>query len=374
MILFAGITLIINQGMVGFANNPDLQKARDKRVAIQEKMIAKSNRAQELQLMMDQCQVKVEEIQKEVEPLEKEYRKALDQWKEVDEVFKKRIVRMYKNGETGYLACLLTAPSIQEFLRRLMLVRLITKQDFHVMYNLKVAALKVENRKKAYDDRIKEQMKYIEQAQKAYLRLQEGLNEDRKGLDAVQCIEEAHQDELIKINLKEWTSGKLRFPYVQQMIYPTSGTRETSGYGPRRQPISGGTRWHEGLDFAGPIGTPVYAPADGVVVSSKASGGYGWLITIYHGEYKGKSVFTRYAHSYPRQVQIVVGQQVYAGKTQLTSIGNLGFSTGPHLHFEVRYGHGDNPPSDNPKNWLRKKGIPNLNTNRPRPAPSRRIA
>lgn len=354
LVFLLGTTLLINQSIISLATSGDLQKAREQKKQLQEKMIEKSSKAEEHQQKIAKCQRKIEEIEMTVEPLEREYRQTLDKLKEVDVLFKNRISSIYKKGETSYLASLLTAPSIQEFLRRLMVIRLITKQDFHIVDKRRKVLMEVAEKKKVYDERINEQQKYIDEAKKAYLELQKELNKDREGLEAVKCIEEEHQDELIRINLEEWKSGKLRFPYVGPLEHPAKGTAKTSGYGYRTQPITGGTRKHEGIDFAGPQGTPVYAAADGVVVSSRASSGYGWLITIYHGEYHGESLFTRYAHSYSDQVKVVVGQQVYAGKTWITSVGSNGFSTGPHLHFEVRLGKGDNPPSVNPENWLRR--------------------
>jgi murein DD-endopeptidase MepM/ murein hydrolase activator NlpD len=128
--------------------------------------------------------------------------------------------------------------------------------------------------------------------------------------------------------------------------------RKTSPYGYRSDPFTRSGCFHNGIDFAAPYDTPVYAVADGVVVESRASGGYGWLVTIYHGEYNGKSVFSQYAHAYPHQIKVVVGQQVYGGKTIIQLMGSNGRSTGVHVHVIVRYGTGNNPPTDNPENWF----------------------
>jgi murein DD-endopeptidase MepM/ murein hydrolase activator NlpD len=99
--------------------------------------------------------------------------------------------------------------------------------------------------------------------------------------------------------------------------------RFTSGFGPRWG------RLHAGTDFAGPIGTPIYATADGVVTDAGWSSGYGRLIKIRH-EF---GIETRYAHL--NSMDVRVGQRVSRGD-RIGAMGNSGRSTGPHLHYEVR--------------------------------------
>ncbi|KQI73108.1 peptidase M23 [Loktanella sp. 5RATIMAR09] len=99
--------------------------------------------------------------------------------------------------------------------------------------------------------------------------------------------------------------------------------RYTSGFGPRWG------RLHAGTDFAGPIGTPIYATADGVITHAGWSSGYGRLIKIRHDF----GIETRYAHLNAMDVR--VGQRVSRGE-RIGAMGNSGRSTGPHLHYEVR--------------------------------------
>jgi murein DD-endopeptidase MepM/ murein hydrolase activator NlpD len=104
-----------------------------------------------------------------------------------------------------------------------------------------------------------------------------------------------------------------------------SNYRFTSGFGQRWG------RLHAGTDFAGPIGTPIYATADGVVTFAGWSSGYGRLIKIQH-EF---GIETRYAHQ--SRLRVSVGQRVSRGQ-RIGDMGNSGRSTGPHLHYEVRVG------------------------------------
>ncbi len=110
--------------------------------------------------------------------------------------------------------------------------------------------------------------------------------------------------------------------YFNGYIWPTRGTI-TSGYGWRWG------RMHRGVDVAGPVGTPVVAAAPGVVEQAGwNSGGYGNLVEIRHPD----GSMTRYAHN--NRLNVSTGQTVSQGQ-QISEMGSTGYSTGPHLHFEV---------------------------------------
>lgn len=105
-------------------------------------------------------------------------------------------------------------------------------------------------------------------------------------------------------------------------VWPTRGTF-TSGYGWRWG------RMHRGIDIAGPVGTPIVAAASGVVVRSGwNSGGYGNVVDIRHPD----GSMTRYAHN--SRLLVREGQQVRQGQS-IAHMGSTGYSTGPHLHFEI---------------------------------------
>ncbi len=104
----------------------------------------------------------------------------------------------------------------------------------------------------------------------------------------------------------------------------------TSGYGVRSDPFRGSAAMHAGIDLAGPLGTPIYATADGVVGRSEwNSGGYGNLVELDHGQ----GIQTRYGHLSRRMVE--PGQRVRRGQL-IGLMGSTGRSTGSHLHYEVR--------------------------------------
>jgi murein DD-endopeptidase MepM/ murein hydrolase activator NlpD len=102
-----------------------------------------------------------------------------------------------------------------------------------------------------------------------------------------------------------------------------------SVFGPRLHPIFGNVRMHNGLDYGGSSGDEIYAAAAGVVVMAEARGGYGNVVVIDHGGQWG----TLYAHQ--SRLLVVPGQQVARGEV-VGWVGSTGYSTGPHLHFELR--------------------------------------
>ena len=113
-------------------------------------------------------------------------------------------------------------------------------------------------------------------------------------------------------------------------LQPISNARIGSPFGLRTDPILGVSAMHEGMDFSAPSGTRVVAAAGGVVTMAERHSAYGNLVEIDHGN----DFSSRYAHL--SQIDVVVGQIVKRGQAIALS-GNTGRSTGPHLHFEVRY-------------------------------------
>ena len=110
----------------------------------------------------------------------------------------------------------------------------------------------------------------------------------------------------------------------------------SSGYGYRVDPIYGASKFHEGLDFAASTGTDVFATGEGVVKVAGREAGYGNCIDIDHGY----NYLTRYAHL--SEILVKPGEEVKRGQL-IGKVGSTGKSTGPHLHYEVRY-------KDNPQN------------------------
>ena len=113
---------------------------------------------------------------------------------------------------------------------------------------------------------------------------------------------------------------------------PLDGARISSNFGMRKHPISGFNKMHKGVDFAAPIGTPIYAGGNGVIEYVGRNGGYGKYIRIRHNNgYK-----TAYAHLSNYKKGISKGVRVNQGEI-IGYVGSTGNSTGPHLHYEILF-------------------------------------
>ncbi len=111
----------------------------------------------------------------------------------------------------------------------------------------------------------------------------------------------------------------------------------SSKYGNRTDPFNGRRAWHNGVDFAGKLGSEVVAVASGVVTWSDKRSGYGLMVEINHGG----GYVTRYAHC--KENLVGVGEVVKKGQA-IALMGSSGRSTGPHVHFEVyKNGKPENP-------------------------------
>lgn len=152
---------------------------------------------------------------------------------------------------------------------------------------------------------------------------QDRVNEILAGLDRINLYRIAAE----KAPFAEPVRGNVRF---------------TSGFGQRRNPVTGRMAMHSGVDFAGPSGTPILSTSDGVVVRAGWYGGYGNAVVIRHAF----GIETLYAHL--SRVDVKEGQSVSRGD-RIGGMGTTGQSTGVHLHYEVRIG-GD---AVNPMTYIR---------------------
>lgn len=130
---------------------------------------------------------------------------------------------------------------------------------------------------------------------------------------------------MLDLVLTERTGLEASLPTFAPVEYPYT----SSSFGWRQNPVTGRHSMHEGLDFAAPRGTPIYAASGGVVTEARYLAGYGKTVEISHGN----GLVTRYAHA--SSINVKLGDVVEQGD-MIARVGSTGRSTGPHLHFEVR--------------------------------------
>jgi murein DD-endopeptidase MepM/ murein hydrolase activator NlpD len=135
-----------------------------------------------------------------------------------------------------------------------------------------------------------------------------------------------------------WFDGNGRSTVRSLMRTPVDGARISSTFGMREHPILGFTKMHNGVDFAAPIGTPIYAAGDGVVQHAEMKALNGNYVDIQHAN----GWHTLYLHLNAFSPGVAAGARVRQGQ-EIGQVGITGRSTGPHLHYEV---HVDNAPVD----------------------------
>jgi len=165
---------------------------------------------------------------------------------------------------------------------------------------------------------------------------------------------------LLEAQLFEMTVKKKAMPTMM----PVNSPYNASSFGYRIDPFTGQQAMHEGIDFMADTGTPVVAAAGGVVQFAGFHPQYGYMIDIDHGN----DLVTRYAHL--SKVHVKEGDLIQRGR-RIAESGTTGRSTGPHLHFEVRFrGAAQNPMkfllANNPQVPLAKAGTALIKAKAPR--------
>ncbi len=235
---------------------------------------------------------------------------------------------------------------LEEQLTRLKLVEEQVKKDLKEVQELK-------NEKKvkkltpppSVPQKTSEKTEDLEPNRKALLRQDEVsiLERERPKLvsrlymELMDLSKEAFQRERTLKDLKEFLQAQKSVLLSIPSLWPVYG-RITSSFGEERfSPSSGGTRPHMGIDISAPTGTPVVAPADGIVLSAGREAEYGLRVCVDHGH----GFTTMYGHL--KEMQVKPGDRVKKGQV-LGTVGTTGNTTGPHLHYEVRiHGRPANP-------------------------------
>lgn len=271
--------------------------------------------------------------------------------KDNDALFRKRLRSMYMNSDDNYVTILLSAQSLDEYLSKKNLVQKIAQRDKKLIESIetevdKIVTLKssleqlkanqVDNKNKLSNQK-NEVAKLKSEQENQFNILKNDIEKAKKSLAKLEKDSKNLGAQILKLqsNTRKFVGGKLGWPLPGHY-------RISSGYGRRKHPIFKVSRLHSGIDIPAPSGTTIVAAASGTVIFSGRYAGYGNLILVDHG---GKIV-TGYAHC--SRLLKSKGAKVSKGQA-IAKVGSTGFSTGPHLHFEVR----KNGNFTNPTGWLR---------------------
>ncbi|WP_296976855.1 murein hydrolase activator EnvC [Thermobacillus sp. ZCTH02-B1] len=283
-----------------------------------------------------------------------ELEEAQTRIEERSELLDARVRLMYTSGFVSYLDVLLSATSFSDFLDRLDSLQSILAQDKALLEAHRADKALIEEKKARIERELAELRELYSQKEDYYNQLVEKekekevmileynrkIEELEQRAEELEEISEEQEKLMMELARKEkaaieaekkkknkvyYTGGKLGMP-IRDYKYVSSK------FGPRTHPITGEKgKQHNGIDFAAPAGTDIYAAESGTVIVAQRMSGYGNTVIIDHGN----GLWTLYAHIRNGGILVKAGDEVKKGQ-KIAEVGSTGNSTGPHLHFEVR--------------------------------------
>ena len=316
---------------------------------VEGKLLNSLSELNELNTSMAEAKSDIDKINLSIAANEMKIEEIEEQLQEKTGLLNMRIAEMYKTNNRNFIDVLLEAEDFIDFVTRFKLMNLLLKQDVELiqeikdkkaeLLNLNQTLLEFRELQESERSRIEELVSLSEEKNREiaeiYNEKLDLFSQAKANKDALIAMENqlsAREAEITNI-LQTYDYGVAP---AGKLLWPTNG-KISSGFGYRTSRTTGRTRFHQGIDLYAPLGTPVIAADSGQVLKAEYHGGYGLAILVYHGG----GVATYYAHL--SGVNVNVGQYVQAGQI-IGQVGNTGFTTGYHLHFEVRIkGEAKNP-------------------------------
>ena len=349
----------------------ELEEKQQQLNSVQQQIEAQQRKAELARRKEQSIAEQLRAIQQELDTAEDEYETVNDQLENTEQHIKanvelsnrltkklevqtktlhRRSRDIYKNGQVNYLDVLLGAKDFNDFVGRMDILKKILAYDNALIQGTKADR---ETLRKAKEQLEADRAKIVELRKLAAAKREQVAErrQERRGvLNAAtyerETAERAYR-ELIETSrqieqmIKRIQSGEKNIGgSTGTMTWPAEG-EITSPFGWRVHPIFGTQRLHTGIDIGADYGDAIRAADGGVVIHADWMGGYGNAVIIDHGN----GISTLYAHN--SQLLVDEGQTVAKGQT-VARCGSTGYSTGPHLHFEVR----QNGSPVNPLNYL----------------------
>ena len=292
-------------------------------------------------------------IKSKLTDIETELASAVSDYNKTLVHVRQRIKNIYKHHRKNLFELIITSSDINELMDNIYFQNVITRSDKHSLYNVRKNAQRIAQiryQQEMEKRRLANSIQDINSKQQA-IQAAIGKNEELiRKLRTDRLTYERTERELAKqsksltgmINRSTASSNDMKV--VGGFIKPIAGPI-TSPYGYRIHPIFKSRTFHSGVDIGGPFNGAVKASNAGKVIYTGWYGGYGKVVIIDHGLYNGAKITTLYAHLN----SWCVSQGQYVSKGQIIAReGTTGYSTGPHVHFEVRI----NGKTTNPLSYI----------------------
>ncbi|MCL2355303.1 MAG: peptidoglycan DD-metalloendopeptidase family protein [Oscillospiraceae bacterium] len=289
-----------------------------------------------LNLQLDRISTEIEEIEEALDRIETNYSLQRN-------AFQQRVVAQYEAGETRYLEVILSSRTVPELVSNFFLISEIAQYDADLLDTLDRQKIAISQIRETLEQRREdlrdlsdyERRKIVSLENTRVIRndyarlLTDEEREVQAQIDTFRLALNAVENEIAFLSMESLERIESEF-VGGAFAWPTPGNYIiTSRFGIRIHPIFRYSRMHSGLDIGAPMRAPVVAANDGVVITSRYLVGYGNTVMIDHGG----GVVTLYAHG--SELIAEVGDIVRRGQL-IMRVGSTGWSTGPHLHFEIR--------------------------------------
>ena len=287
-----------------------------------------------------QLKYKMDNLESSIIELEEELKNAQINFDKQQKLLEERLIAIYEAGETRFLDVLLQSKSLSDFISNVYLISEIIKYDNELLESVELEKISIETRKKTLESQQEQLKEARNSSEETEIMLANLKTVKNKYVSQLTLKEQELQTTIEQYNneIKEIESEILRLTYLNMdsdysggiMAWPAPGyTTITSPFGMRLHPIFKVQRFHSGVDIGVPTGGRIIAANDGVVIKTTYTDAFGYMVMIDHGG----GIITVYAHA--SEIVAELGQEVKKGDTVIKA-GSTGWSTGPHLHFEVR--------------------------------------
>ena len=311
---------------------------------------------------------KINNLNTQITEAENKINEKQENYDKQQELLEKRLVATYESGETSFLDVLLSSRSLTDLISNYYMISEIAEADMNLMESIENEKKEIEEAKttleqskqeldnsKTEKESMSQQLQvtknqksqYVSQLSQEEQDLQEEIDQltqdNQKILNDIRVAQEKYRKQLEELANKNQSNsnsgGTSSSGSTSSGGSSTSGTSNAGGF---IRPVNGGTvtcngyyssgRFHGAIDYGVSVGTPVYAAADGVVLTTNnLTTSYGTYVVIQHAN----GLQTWYAHGTPGSICVSPGESVSQGQMIMKS-GNSGNSSGAHLHFEVR--------------------------------------